>query len=108
MFRKAVVLIAEHDTDGALGFVVNRPTPAEIDQFEGPLADLPLTDRRIYSGGPVQPDGVAVLAEYAPEHAAERSIVGSLALAPLDDLTGATMLRAKVVAGYAGWGSGQL
>src|SRR5215204_58727 len=88
-FHRTVVLIAEHTDEGAMGLVLNRPA-------ETPVAE----------------DSVIVLAEFD-----EPSLAGVLLDDDLgfvggggDDLTEVAdgVRRARVFAGHAGWGPGQL
>jgi putative transcriptional regulator len=110
VFRQAVVLIADHDDNGALGFVLNRPSQTSIADAAPVLSSLPVSDGRIYIGGPVQPDAVAVLAQFDEPEVASQLIFDSVGFVSADappNVRGAVK-RAKVVAGYAGWAAGQL
>ena len=107
VFRQTVILLAEHGPDGALGFVVNRPTELVIDGEVGlPPAVLP--DARVFYGGPVQEDVVAVIAEFAVTELVERPIVGALGWVSPEHFDDPAIARARVFAGYSGWGPGQL
>ena len=64
-FRRTVVLIGHHDEDGAVGVVLNRPLDVPVDEAVPPLAELVGTDEALFEGGPVQPDGAVVLAEFS-------------------------------------------
>ena len=109
-FRRTVVLIGHHDDDGAVGVVLNRPLEVTVDEAAPPLAELVQPGDLVYQGGPVQPQAAVVLAEFE-----DPSKAGVLALerigflpeeAEPDGLGG--IIRARVFAGYAGWGAGQL
>ena len=107
-FRQAVILIAEHGDQGAVGFVVNRPLDAVVGEVAPRLIGSPLFDERIYLGGPVQPEIVSVLGEMEgspPDFSPIFGSVGSLADVPE---AGGACKRMKVIAGYAGWAPGQL
>ena len=107
-FRRTIVLIADHDENGALGFVLNRPA-GELSEVPEPLAGLALADQRVFIGGPVQPEVVAVLGEVSGAAPSDRLIFGATALVSLDDaLEPGRVSRAKIFAGYSGWGPGQL
>lgn len=110
VFRQSVVLIAEHDEKGALGFVLNRPAQAPIADIAPTLLGLPLFDERLYLGGPVQPEIVTVLAEYEHPDEAAHVVVDSIGFMPPNASAeeAARGSRAKAFAGYAGWGPGQL
>jgi putative transcriptional regulator len=107
-FRRTVVLIAHHDEEGAMGVILTRPTDVRVAEVHAELAELPAGEI-IYSGGPVQPDTLIVLLEFADTDDAETPIVGTVAFLPPDlPLEDARASRARVFAGYAGWGAGQL
>ncbi len=50
-FRRAVVLLTEHNDDGSIGFVLNQPTKIRLNDV---LEDFPQIDCHLYIGGPVQ------------------------------------------------------
>lgn len=109
-FRHTVVLIGEHDADGALGVVLNRPTPMEVAEVVPPLAELVGPGEPIFRGGPVQPSSPVLLAELTTPDLADLPIfegVGFLTGEVSDSIRPA-VLRARVFAGYSGWGPGQL
>jgi putative transcriptional regulator len=109
-FRRTVVLIGHHDDEGAVGVILNRPTELAVDEAVPALSYLVEPGDLLYEGGPVQPDGAVVVAEFAdPAHegVAGLDAIGFLVdEAGPDDLEG--IVRARVFAGYAGWGAGQL
>ena len=110
-FRRSVVLITEHTDEGAMGLVLNRPTEASVGETAPELATLAGADERVHAGGPVQPRAVTVLAEFDDPADAAHRVLGDLGFVPADAdlaLLGATTRRARVFAGYAGWGPGQL
>lgn len=108
-FVRTVVLIADHGEDGAMGVVLNRPGDASVAEVVPDLRTLVGDDELVYAGGPVQPDGVLVLAELDDPAEAALPIddeLGFVALeADTDELSAA---RARAFAGHAGWGPGQL
>jgi putative transcriptional regulator len=109
-FRRVVVLVGEHGEEGAMGLVLNRPTEVTVGEAVPPLAVVTGGESLVHVGGPVQPEAVLVLAEFA-DAAAATLIVGDVGFASSDDdleaLAAATR-RARVFAGYSGWGPGQL
>ncbi len=107
VFRLTVILMADHDEHGALGFVLNRPTQMIVDRDES-AAHLDIVDTTVYSGGPVQQSLLSVIADFeSPEHAA-KPIFGSVGLLDLELPGPSAVTRARVFAGYSGWGPGQL
>ena len=109
-FRRAVVLVGEHGDDGALGVVLNRPSEVPVGEAVPPLEELVPPGEAIFVGGPVQPRAPVVLAELSSPDAADLIVVDSIGFLTGDvdaDVAG-SVLRARVFAGYAGWGPGQL
>ncbi|MEA2293477.1 MAG: putative transcriptional regulator [Solirubrobacteraceae bacterium] len=110
-FVRAVVLIGEHNADGALGVVLNRPSETTVGEAVPDLEDLTPGDDPVRVGGPVQPSAVLVLAEYEQPEPGTQLVTGAVGFVAVDDESDrvATQLgRARVFAGYAGWGPGQL
>jgi putative transcriptional regulator len=110
-FRRSVVLVLAHDAEGALGVVLNRPTAVPACEVVEELAPLVEASDMLHDGGPVQRDGVVVLADFAEPEESERLVVGSVGM--LSDLSEPERLcdsvrRVRAFAGYAGWGAGQL
>ena len=117
-FTETLTLICEHNEDGALGFVVNRP--ANI-----PLSDLleqqeieftpvqGITDAPLYQGGPVDIERGFIL--HSPEKSwsttmrvsDQFSITSSRDIIE-DTLKGDGPQELMYLLGYAGWGAGQL
>ena len=110
-FRRAVVLVTEHTEEGAMGLVLNRPTEAAVVDAVPPLEDLVEPGACVHVGGPVQPNAVVVLAEFGdPEESAALVLVdvGFVRADVEPDALPSSTRRARVFAGYAGWGEGQL
>src|SRR5687767_3163019 len=113
-FARTVVLLCDYSPDGAFGLVLNRPTemPASsMVRIDPPLQhanDIPLC-----VGGPVEPERGWVLTSQHPPDGDFRLIVDGLYLSTSPTLLRAVLEaqprpRARVLAGYAGWGPGQL
>ncbi len=108
-FRRTVVLVTHHDAEGAAGLVLSRPSELSIAEALPELGGLPFVDDVLYVGGPVQPQAVVVLAEFDASEAAPEPIVGSVSfLTPGAEQPEPRLRRARVFAGYSGWGPGQL
>ena len=111
-FQHTVVLICQHDEEGAFGLVLNRSTGKNVGDMI--VADLPqsLKDSPLYLGGPVQPSALSFLhsdtvlleANVMPNlslgHAVEELVELGEALSPTRKI--------KIFGGYAGWSPGQL
>jgi len=109
-FRRSVVLVGHHDDDGAVGVVLNHVTDVAVDEAVPPLADLVAPGDPLFVGGPVQPDAAVVLAEFEDRASAGISAFGSVGFLPdeADAESRSGIRRARVFAGYSGWGPGQL
>jgi putative transcriptional regulator len=109
-FRRAVVLIGHHDEEGAVGVVLNRATEVEVARAAPPLAELVEPGERLFVGGPVQPQAAVVVADFEHPERAQVVAFGSIGFLPdeLDTDEVGELHRARVFAGYAGWGPGQL
>jgi putative transcriptional regulator len=116
-FERTVILIVQHDPNGALGIVINRPIGER--PLAGLLEDLGLKGDeaqgavRIFSGGPVRPELGFVVhsAEYhRPETIAVNDRLSMTASVDLlrDIGKGRGPAKFLVAFGYAGWGPNQL
>ena len=71
-FARAVVLLLEHSaSDGALGVVVNRPTPVAVADVVAAVADLATEPALLFEGGPVSPTTAIGLGSAVPGALAE-------------------------------------
>jgi len=109
-FARSVVLITEHNEEGAMGIVLNRPADAVASEVVPEIAGA-VGDESVFIGGPVQPEALVVLAEFADPEAAAWIVVADVgfvaAEADLEQLA-AAIRRGRIYAGYSGWGDGQL
>ncbi|HSX21569.1 MAG TPA: YqgE/AlgH family protein [Gaiellaceae bacterium] len=109
-FHRTVVLITEHNDEGAAGLVLNRPSPAPVSEIVPQLETLVEDGEQLWLGGPVQPNAVLVLGEFLDPDDAAVPLFGALGFPALDDPDEVVPVttRRRVFAGYAGWGAGQL
>jgi putative transcriptional regulator len=109
-FRRTVVLVTEHNEDGAAGLVLNRPSPTAVAEVVPQLELLVEDGEQVWVGGPVQPNAVLVLGEFLDPDDAAVPLFGALGFPSLDEPEDVVPMttRRRVFAGYAGWGSGQL
>jgi putative transcriptional regulator len=109
-FARTVVFMTEHNDEGAMGIVLNRPSDASVESVVPVLAEI-AGGEPIYVGGPVQPEALVLLADFSNPEAAAWIVVADVGLASaevdLDELA-ASVRRGRVYAGYSGWGAGQL
>ncbi len=110
-FHRTVVLVCEHDEEGAMGVVLNRPSPIRAEQAIPELGEALPPDDTLWIGGPVQSTSVVVLADFEDADVEGMPIGGGVGLVlpdtNLEELA-AEVSRARAFLGYAGWGGGQL
>jgi putative transcriptional regulator len=109
-FRRTIILIGNHDEEGAVGVVLNRASEVAVREAVPPLGDLVEPEERLFFGGPVQPESAVILAEFEDPGVADVLAFDSIGFLPAEtgpeEVTG--LVRVRVFAGYAGWGAGQL
>jgi putative transcriptional regulator len=117
-FSRSVVLLCEHGDQGALGFVVNRPT--DVRASTAVALDRPLavdSGLMLWTGGPVEPQrGFLLLGEDPGVADSERIVDGIHLTASVEVLRRLLEVqpaelerqRARLLLGYAGWSGGQL
>lgn len=111
-FERTVLLICQHDAEGAFGLVLNRETGSKAGEMI--VADLPdtLKESPLFVGGPVQPTALSFL--HSDSFIPDATVLPNLSLGhSLDALLeiGESFSPAKKLrsfAGYAGWSAGQL
>ena len=111
-FQRTVVLICEHNEEGAFGLVLNRSTGTKAGDML--VADLPdsLKASPLYLGGPVQPAALSFL--YSDAFIPDANVITNLnlghSLGTLVELgeSFSASRKIKMFAGYAGWSPGQL
>ena len=54
-FRRSAVLLCEHNDEGSIGFIMNKPLQMSIDEL---IEDFPEFDSEVFFGGPVQTDTI--------------------------------------------------
>jgi putative transcriptional regulator len=108
-FWRTVVLVVEHNEEGALGLVLNRPSETTVAAAVPQLDDLVDPAEELFIGGPVQPSSVIVLAQFEdPDDAALISFEDVGVLRASLDETIAGVRNGRAFVGHAGWGPGQL
>lgn len=110
-FHRTVVLVCEHDVNGAMGLVLNRPSPIPADQAVPELDDALGDGDTLWVGGPVQTTSVVVLADFEDAGTPALRVHGDVGLVlPEADLATVhtAVRRARAFLGFAGWGESQL
>ena len=111
-FHRAVVLICEHNSEGAFGLVLTQKTGNKAaDVLIGELPEK-LKAQPLFLGGPVQPSALSYL--HTDTFIPDANVIPNVALGhSLDTLVEvatsySTSQEIKLFAGYAGWSGGQL
>ena len=116
-FSTTVTLVCEHNDEGALGIVINRPMDIKLEglfeQLDVTDADRSVANHPVLNGGPVARERGFVL--HNPSSAFESSVTVSdevqltLSRDVIDAMAaGSGPDKSLVALGYAGWEPGQL
>jgi putative transcriptional regulator len=54
-FKRSTVLLCEHNAEGSVGFIMNKPLDMRVDEL---IEDFPEFDAKVFFGGPVQTDTI--------------------------------------------------
>lgn len=120
-FSRTLTFICEHNADGAIGIIVNRPTEMNLaglfDRVSIPLEDVEAGARfaalPVYFGGPVQTDRGFVLHRPVGQWQSTLAVNAEVGLTSSRDVLLAVARDGQprdllVTLGYAGWSAGQL
>ena len=115
-FFKTVVLIVEHNDEGAMGLVINRPSSISVSNALAGHFDLPDNGDLVYCGGPVVPSDLFVLHDRSEMEPDDSSIGDGLYVGcsgdTFEQVISAVMqeqsMKFRVYSGCAGWGPEQL
>jgi len=116
-FAKSLTYICEHNDQGALGVVINRPIDLSLqalfERINLQLQPRELHDIPVYFGGPVQTDRGFVLHQPVGEWHSTLKVRDSLGLTTSKDILEAVgrgngPAKMLVTLGYSGWAAGQL
>ena len=116
-FSRTVTLICEHNDQGAMGIVINRPIEMKLSELFEQIALNPanetLGQAAVHFGGPVHVDRGFVLHQPVGEWRSSLVINANTALTTSKDILEASAAgigpsKILVTLGYAGWSAGQL
>ncbi|MBS0320726.1 MAG: YqgE/AlgH family protein [Proteobacteria bacterium] len=118
-FSHTLAFICEHNADGAVGLVVNKPADLTVGELYGQIDvdtdGLPagLAERHVLLGGPVSADRGFVLHRPLGNWQSTLAVSDNLGLTTSRDVLEAAArgegpAAMLVSLGYAGWGAGQL
>ena len=111
-FSRTVVLLCQHNQEGAFGLTLNRSTEKTVGEMI--VEDLPerIFEQDLSIGGPVQAQAMSFL--HSDDFLPDANVIPNLNLEhSLDDLlelggSFSVTQQVRIFAGYAGWGEGQL
>lgn len=109
-FHRTVILMLEHDDEGSMGLILNRPLSLNIDEAWNRISELPCHhEGPVYQGGPCPGPLMVVHGE---------ADIGGMTVMPglymssespeIERLMRQPLTQVRFVIGYAGWGPGQL
>lgn len=116
-FASTVTLICEHNADGALGIIINRPLDLKLgglfEQLDLGSEDEEIVNAPVLAGGPVGVERGFVLHDSTTVYENSLSVSNDIRLTVsrdiIDDMAGGKGPDKCLVAlGYAGWSAGQL
>lgn len=116
-FAKSLTLVCEHNDQGALGVVINRPIDLDLHTLLEQISIKPSDDRfkavPVHFGGPVQVDRGFVLHAPVGGWQSTMTVGDTMGLTTSKDILEAVARgdgpeRMLITLGYAGWGPGQL
>ncbi len=116
-FDRTVTFICEHNEDGALGLVINRPMDLTLGEIFSQMSldcdDQGISALPVLQGGPVQVERGFVIHGSEREWNSTLAVSDTVAVTTSRDVLEAMAAgdgpeRALVAIGYAGWGAGQL
>ena len=113
-FSDTVVLLLDVDDNGALGVVLNRPTPVAVGDVLADWREVVAEPEVLFQGGPVSTEGALAVGWLRDAHDVPvgfREVHGDLGVVDLDtpvELIDGSLSGMRIFAGYAGWGAEQL
>lgn len=113
-FIETVVLLIHYGSDGAMGLVINRSVQIDLSLVFPDMKELQDRKGILHIGGPVQPNGILLLARTASPPGSATPVFGDVYLSSNLELlqrlikNPAEEERYQIYAGYAGWAPDQL
>jgi len=115
-FRRTVIYVIEHNGEGSLGVVLNRPSDTAVQNVLPAWAPHAVRPQALFVGGPVKRDSALCLGVLQPGVDADRvpglrPVEGRVVMVDLDanpDDVMPLLGGVRVFVGYAGWSAGQL
>lgn len=119
-FFKAVILMLEHNEDGAMGVVINHPMDVSVSSALSKHFEESKAGQSLLAGGPVEENALLILhnsLDYDQEHdpvvpgvfvGTSPDVFEKVVESSLQDDGSTSEFQFRIYAGYSGWGEGQL
>ncbi len=116
-FFRSAVLLLEHNHEGAMGVIINRPSSVNLAHALVGHFDVPPSESVIYVGGPVEPSALSMLHGDAAWGEDDLAVVPGVYVGGSAEAFEEVVINStstgnnvpfRIFSGYAGWGSGQL
>ena len=119
-FFKAVVLMLEHNDDGAMGVVINHPMDVSVSTALSKHFEMSRAGKCLLAGGPVEENALLILhnsTDYDQEHdpvvpgvfvGTSPDVFEKVVESSLQNDDSGNDFQFRIYAGYSGWGAGQL
>jgi len=112
-FAGTVVLLLEHNDEGAMGVVLNRPSEIHVAEHLPGWTEVVVSPPVVFLGGPVSPNAALCLARVDADmdDAGWNPLVGRVGTVDLSADPGQAVpavAEVRIFAGYAGWAPRQL
>lgn len=116
-FYRSVVLLLEHNSQGAMGLVINRPSAVTVERALSEHLDTGTCETPVFVGGPVETSALFVVHNSLSLGQLDQEVIPGLFLAGShqsfetvvkDGLQPDKGVRFRVFCGYSGWGAQQL
>ncbi|MFN9717095.1 MAG: YqgE/AlgH family protein [Planctomycetota bacterium] len=116
-FYRSVVLMLDHNPQGAMGLIINRPAAMKVGEALSSHGQVMHPDAPVFAGGPVEPNSLFILHNSPILGKTDSEIAPGIFLtsseASFDAVVRGTpghdhAIRFRLISGYAGWGADQL
>lgn len=111
-FHKTIILMVDHDKDGAFGLVLNKSTKQTLESLIKNLPDTSYAGRKVFNGGPVDNMFVTIVHNKKSSKDPGAEIIPGVYMArsyeTLVEVLQSKDVSFRIFQGYAGWSAGQL
>jgi putative transcriptional regulator len=110
IFARSVILMIDHNEDGAMGLILNQPINTTVSDLAGKIFEEGFEwDKPLHLGGPV-PGSLIVLHSLAgmEDHEVTPDVLVTFDAALVQQIIRQRPEPSLVIANYSGWGPGQL